>query len=322
MRTLILFFFLLPAFQLFSQDNSNTLPTMIDWFLATGDWNSDPQLYVREYGKKGAEPIIMLHGGWGGNHGGLIESVKDLANEYRFIFYDQRGSLRSPCPDSLITFEHHIDDVERLREELKLEKITIIGHSMGAVLASAYASKYPQRIHKLVLLAPAYLKNPIPNESLDLLNKQRENQQAYMNRPEVQSLLEKYSLNKENTSLSSRENTARFRINFARRMLYDIEKWPYLTGGRALYKGHVYGLTEASYPANGWDYFKDFQKHKLPVSIIAGDHDFLDFGNGIIKSWAKELPGIELSTIANAGHILWIDQPEVFSNELRKILAK
>src|SRR3990170_2076324 len=133
------------------------LPGLKDWFLSTGNWEKDPQLYVLEFGN-GSDTIIMLHGGWGGEHSGLINAVKDLKDQYHFILYDQRGGLRSPCPDSLVTFNNHIEDVELLRKELKLDKLTIVGHSMGAVLASAYAAKYPQRIKQLILLAPARLK--------------------------------------------------------------------------------------------------------------------------------------------------------------------
>jgi hypothetical protein len=45
------------------------LPQMADWFLSTGDWQNDPQLYVREFGR-GSERVVMLHGGWGAEHNG------------------------------------------------------------------------------------------------------------------------------------------------------------------------------------------------------------------------------------------------------------
>jgi hypothetical protein len=74
-------------------DERGNLPRMQDWFLSTGDWHKDPQLCVREFGY-GSETIVMLHGGWGAEHSGLVEAVKDLEQYYRFVFYDQRGSLR------------------------------------------------------------------------------------------------------------------------------------------------------------------------------------------------------------------------------------
>jgi proline iminopeptidase len=296
------------------------LPRVDDWFLSTGNWPTDPQLYVREFGD-GSEPVVLLHGGWGAEHSGLLEAVKDLKARYRFILYDQRGSLRSPSPDDLITFDRHIEDLERLRGELNVDRLNLVGHSMGAVLASAYAAKYPQRIRRLTLLAPAYLKNPIPDEDKAIRDAQDASLRAFLNRPEVTQELDRYRLNRTEPPLTSREETAKFRINLYKRMLYDVRNWPALMGGRALYKGHVDGLTARTYPASGWDYLGDFKRHGYPVGIIVGDHDFLDFGNRLIKKWVDGASQVRLSIVERAGHLIWVDQPQRFAAELQRHLA-
>lgn len=308
-----------------NQHNTNTsqrkLPALKDWFLSTGNWQNDPQLYVREFGT-GRDTIIMLHGGWGAEHSGMLEAVMDLEKQFHFIFYDQRGSLRSPCPDSLITFHQHIEDVELLRKELNIDKLNVVGHSMGSILASAYAAKYPQHINRLVLLSPAYLKNPTPEEDKKLLDQEYAAHKAFMNRPEVNREFDKYGLNRKTPALTSREATSRYHIDFAKRMLYDVSKWSDMTGGRALYKGHVFELTAKTYPAEGWNYLQEFSKQAYPVSIITGDHDMLDFGNNLIKKWAGEVPRINLSVIKNAGHLPWLDQPTAFTKQLAAQLTR
>jgi len=297
------------------------LPGLKDWFLATGNWHNDPQLYVLEWGT-GADTVVMLHGGWGGDHSGMLEAVKGLENQYHFVFYDQRGSLRSPFPDSLITFNHHIGDLELLRKALGLEKLTLVGHSMGAVLAGAYAAKYPARIGQLILAAPAPLKNPLPEADQALQHQGQQAAQAFLNRPAVTQELNKYGLNRKAPALSSPEETSRFRIEFAKRMLYDVGKWPRLTGGRALYKGNVFELTAKTYPPSGWDYVQAFAKGAYPVSIIAADHDFLDFNNLLARRWAREVPRLKLSVVEKAGHLLWVDQPEAFAKLLVEHLER
>lgn len=290
-----------------------------DWFLSTGNWQTDPQIYVCEFGT-GADTVIMLHGGWGGDHSGLIPAVAGLSNQFHFIFYDQRGSLRSPFPDSLISFDQHIEDVERLRKELNLGRVTIVAHSMGAVLASAYAAKYPARIKKLVLLAPPSLKNPLPDDEKKLQEQSGAALQAFLDRPEVGRELEKYALNRP--SLSSREETLKWRIGLYKRMLYDASKAPQLLGGRAMYKAHVFTLTANTYPASGWNYINEFGKHSYPVTIILGDHDFLDFGAVLAKKWTSEVPRIKFHLVQKAGHLLWIDQPEAFLKQLAAALKE
>jgi proline iminopeptidase len=274
---------------------------------------------VREFGR-GLEPVIMLHGGWGAEHSGLLEAVRALEGRYRFIFYDQRGSLRSPSPDTSITFSRHIEDLELLRQELGVDSVTIVAHSMGAILASAYASKCPARVRQLVLLAPARLKNPFPDGDKALLDSQNAALETFVNRREVAEELEKYELNRSNRPLTSREATAKFRINLYKRMLYNIARWPLLTGGRGMYRSNVGPLTEKTYPTSGWDYFDEFKRRTYHVGIIVGDHDFIDFGNGIIKKWTQDNPRIKLTIVEKAGHMLWIDQPGVLAEEISRHL--
>lgn len=68
------------------------------------------------------------------------------------MFYDQRGSLRSLCPEDRITVDNHVEDLERLRSELKVPKIILVGHSMGTYLAMAYLGQYPNHVKRVVLL--------------------------------------------------------------------------------------------------------------------------------------------------------------------------
>jgi proline iminopeptidase len=127
-------------------------------------------------------------------------------------------------------------------------------------------------------------------------------------------------LNRSDRPLTSPEATARFRINLYRRMLYDVANWPLLTGGRGMYRAHVGPLTEKTYPTSGWDYFAEFKRRTYPVAIIVGDHDFIDFGNGIIRKWTQDNPRIALTVIEKAGHLLWIDQPGVLAQALSRHL--
>ncbi|WP_350284554.1 alpha/beta hydrolase [uncultured Croceitalea sp.] len=301
-----------------SEDQSETLG-MQSWFLSTGDWQTDPQIYVREFGA-GTDTVVLLHGGWGAEHSGMIAMVKGLEKEYKFFAHEQRGSLRSPFPDSLITYDNHITDVELLRNELGLDKLTLLGHSMGAVLASAYAQRYPEHVEKLILVSPAYLKNPFPAEDMELLQASRKASEEFIQRSEVEQELEKYDLSEEGSPLSSKGETIKNRIGFATRMLYDVDKWPKLNNGKALYKGEVYGLTESTYPENGWDFINEFKRQSYPISVIIGDHDFLDMENHITRKWIAEIPRANFTSINSGGHLLWIDQPENLTETLRQTL--
>jgi proline iminopeptidase len=297
------------------------VPQSKDWFLSTGRWADDPQLYVREVGQ-GSRTIVMLHGGWGAEHSGLVTAVQGLEDGRRFVLYDQRGSLRSPAPDESISFDRHVEDLELLRRELGLDRMVLVGHSMGAVLASAYATKYPEHIERLVLVSPAYLKNPIPESEKALKHQGYLKSQAYLVRPEVARELESQGLARPERPLSSQEETAAYRIGLAARMLADVSKWRQLEGGRALFKSHVGALTTKTYPPGGWDYISEFARRTYPVGIVVGDHDFVDMGTPLISEWARAVPRLELSVVPGAGHLPWIDRPDVFREALRHHLDR
>lgn len=287
------------------------MPRLTDWFLSTGRWADDPQIYVREVGR-GPRTVVMLHGGWGAEHGGLVTAVRGIDDGHRFVLYDQRGSLRSPAPDASITFDRHVEDLELLRRELGLERMTLVGHSMGAILASAYATKYPTRIERLVLVSPAYLKNPIPESEKPLQHQGYLATQTFLTRPAVAREFQALRLERTEPPLSSQEETAKFRIGFAARMLADVAKWRGLEGGRTLFKAHVGPLTTKTYPAGGWDYVAEFAQRSYPVGIIVGDRDFLDMGTPLLSAWARAVPRLQLSILPDAGHLPWIDQPDAF----------
>ena len=120
-----------------------------EWKLYTED---GCEIFVREIGQ--GPSVVFLHGGWGAEHSYLIDGFKAFSKHYRLIFYDQRGSLRSRCQtDSLITVQNHVEDLEKLRKELNIDKLLLIGHSMGGMLAMNYLDTYPDNLKGLILLA-------------------------------------------------------------------------------------------------------------------------------------------------------------------------
>lgn len=298
------------SINLFSQQ----IPASTDWFLQTGNSPNSPLIYVKEMGM-GKDTIVMLHGGWGGSHDELVDAVRNLSGKFHFIFYEQRGSLRSPCPDSLISFDAHIEDLEKLRKELSINKMILVGHSMGGLLASAYTARYPARIKRLILLAPAYLKEPLSNDDITILKATRPAFEIFLNRPQVKAELEKYNL--DGANLNSRQETFKNRINLCSRMVYDVTNWKKFQGGGPLFKFNVYNLTTKTYPSSGFNFIASLQKVDFPVKVIMGDNDFLDFGNALMPKWFKEVPNSQFIPIKNSGHLLWLDQPVAFEKALQ-----
>lgn len=112
------------------------------------------RLFYRVDGS-GPDTIVVLHGGPGLNLEGLRPDLRPLARHHTLLYFDQRGSGRSEMPDTLrLTAALMVQDLEALRRAFRLERLTLLGHSWGGGLAVLYAARYPNRIHRMVLVGP------------------------------------------------------------------------------------------------------------------------------------------------------------------------
>jgi proline iminopeptidase len=110
------------------------------------------QLYFEESGNPKGKPVVFLHGGPGfgtePNHRRFFDPAA-----YRIVLFDQRGCGKSTPHASLVdnTTWHLVDDIEKLREHLGIDRWQVFGGSWGSTLALAYAETHPARLTELVL---------------------------------------------------------------------------------------------------------------------------------------------------------------------------
>lgn len=109
-------------------------------------------MYFEESGRADGIPVIYLHGGPGAAMETSMRRLHDPA-VYRLVMHDQRGCGKSTPAGEL---EHNdtallLEDIERLREHLGIERWIVAGGSWGTTLALAYAQRHPSRCMALVL---------------------------------------------------------------------------------------------------------------------------------------------------------------------------
>lgn len=111
-------------------------------------------------GNKNTIPLIALHGGPGYPHDSL-ESLKDLSNEQKVIFYDQLGCGNSQRvkDKSLWTVKYFVAELQEIVKKLNLKHYHILGHSWGAALGVAFALTKPKGLKSLILSSP-YISTP------------------------------------------------------------------------------------------------------------------------------------------------------------------
>jgi len=110
------------------------------------------EIYYEECGNPDGRPAVVLHGGPGGAINTTMRRFFD-PTRWRVLLFDQRGCGRSRPNASLEdnTTWALVEDIERLRVELGVERWTVFGGSWGSTLALAYAITHPERVDSLIL---------------------------------------------------------------------------------------------------------------------------------------------------------------------------
>jgi proline iminopeptidase len=127
---------------------------------------NDRTLHSEAFGHPDSMLVVCIHGGPSADYRYMLRA-KDLTDHgYRVVFYDQVGSGLSQRFDESYYDGKDLDDI--FLDELKGvinhyktsagQKIVLFGHSWGAIMATAYAGKYPDEVHGLALIEPGGLK--------------------------------------------------------------------------------------------------------------------------------------------------------------------
>jgi proline iminopeptidase len=146
------------------------LPLLLGAAVLLGGASTDRQLSVgphsfmsdavtlryRAAGRSDGIPVIYLHGSPAEGSQGFARTVGPmLEKSLRMIYLDQRGAGHSdrPVETSAYSMAILVADLEKLRQHLGVPKMALVGHSYGATLALEYAAKYPANVSKIVLIS-------------------------------------------------------------------------------------------------------------------------------------------------------------------------
>jgi proline iminopeptidase len=105
------------------------------------------------YRREGDGPLLVCHPGGPGFSSRYFGDLAGLGESFTLILLDPRGTGGSDPPGDpkAYTTEDYVADLDELRAHLGLERVLLLGHSHGGVIAAAYASAHPERVERLVL---------------------------------------------------------------------------------------------------------------------------------------------------------------------------
>lgn len=274
------------------------------------------EIFYRVWGE--GYPIVFINGGPGMSSDGYNSYAENLSQFGKIILFDQRGTGRSESKIGLKTGVYNIwdmvEDLEALRIHLKIDKWTVFGHSFGGQYALYYISKYSNNVNKLILSAtPEYgeIKNydrqrfkrasiedlepmeRLIQNKLDSLLKDPTSDNYLIYRLEKSLLARNYVYNRENY-----DKVALWFLEFTRTHYHKIE-------GKENDKKKL---------------TKRLQLVETPTLIIHGLSDFLNFENPSRNHSVLKNSHIEM--IENCGHVMLLDQPQIYLEKIGQFLNK
>lgn len=247
-----------------------------------------------EAGDPAKPKVILLHG-LGGNATNWAFNVPALAQNYHVIALDQVGFGRSDRLMVKYRVGTYVDFLDKFMAELKIDKASLVGNSLGGWVAALTAIKYPNRVEKIVLADAAGLK---PAE-IDLTQIYSLN---YSTRDEVRQLLKLVFFNQ---------------AIFGSEVMVEQSMAVRVTAN----DGYTINSLIESIKRN-----EDFLNGRLgeikkPTLIVWGKQDgLLKLADG--EQFKREIAGSELIVFDQCGHVPMVEKAADFNKAVLTFLAK
>ena len=119
--------------------------------------NFDPNQNCYLFNKKDTVPLVFIHG-VGLDHQMWSHQV-GYFNEYSTLTYDLLGHGKTPWNKDKLTLKDFSNQLLELIDHLKIEKINLIGFSLGSLIALDFSSRFQKKIEKLVLIGTTYKRS-------------------------------------------------------------------------------------------------------------------------------------------------------------------
>ena len=123
--------------------------------------NGDVIIRYREAGRRGASPVVFIHG-YSRSLEDWFALADSFATNHRVIAFDVRGFGKSSKFSDPLRYGHWMaDDVVALLDYLGIERAHLVGHSMGALIAGNVAERYPKRVASVSLVSGPFYSDSV-----------------------------------------------------------------------------------------------------------------------------------------------------------------
>jgi len=266
------------------------------------------------------EPLLLIAGGPGISHTYFKPHFSVLADSFRVVYFDALGRGMSDRAKSLseYTVDRDVEDIEGLRTQLKLGRVSLLGHSYGGVVAQAYALRYPESVNKLIL-ANTLFSSEVWQALNDNANREIENQF-----PVIWDSLQTLRAQGQRSG-SENHQELYFQVPPSLVYFYDGSKM-FALGPPDLNPDVYYAMVgdDGDFVLGGtlagFDYRDQLKNLEMPTLILAGRYDRVCFPK-YSEQFKKYAPHAQFVMFEQSGHFPFIEEPDLTFETLRVFLS-
>jgi len=252
------------------------------------------------YEIEGQGDSVVLVQGLDRDHSGMILQRKELSQHFQVIAYDARGTGQSDTPEGPYTCKQMADDLYGLLRNLKIERVHIIGASLGGNVAQEFAISFPEMVASLILMCtfakPDYYLQSMGRFWVSAIEKLGHAQlcEEIMHWAYTRSFFD----------------TQRQRLDYARQKLEELEATYNIKGFQ--------WKAEAGINADTTD---RLNKIKAPTLVIAGEMDYFIPPSLCEQQLTKCVSGTRFIVIKDAAHAFFDEKPTEVNREILAFLS-
>ena len=239
------------------------------------------------------EPIVLMHSGMADLRDWELV-IPQLTETYTCIAFDGRGAGKSPSP---VEIPNYVEDLKNLLDFLDIEQTILVGHSFGGGIATDFANAYPQRVSKLVLVAPGLTGYHISQEMVQYF------EQIQAAAPDVKKMVQlslEFPSYKVVMASPQRDRMVSMSAHNMQRSLEWQHLWKNL---------QVWGELPA---------IPQLNELAVKTLFIIGAEDSEDCFR--ISDLFKQVPDIRFAKISGADHMATLTHPVEVSNIIKQFL--
>ncbi len=287
-------------------------------YLTTSD---SARLFYRVMGH-GGDTLIAIHGGPGVDLESIAGDFALLAEHHVVIFYDQRGAGRSELSKdtSRLVVARQIADLDEVRRHFGAQRVTLVAHSYGPLLAASYALAHPEAVSRMVFFGP------VPPRRGDFWQRFAANMSPRLDsaaRARQADASKRLADPNADTRQACRDYWA---VGMRPRLAEPDRTLPLIKSDLCASDpaGIRYGLTVtnrvvmASY--GDWDLRERLRQLNVPTLVVHGEQESIPMD--LVEEWVTSLPHARLLRVPRAAHFTYAERPELVWPEVERFLAE